>query len=77
MFCTTKKISREISEKQKIDSISLLPYSYFMKVLRILRILNGWTDLKEQVCQIAEGAVQVALADLEGDLTKMYVSHRT
>lgn len=63
------------SEKQNTDPISLLAYPYFLKMLR--RILSRWTDLKEQLCQITEGAVEVALADLGADLIKMYVSRWT
>ena len=68
----TRRFLKDSSEKQNIDSFSLLPCPYFMKVLR--RILNGWTDLEEQICPIVEWTTQVALADLEADLRKMYVS---
>lgn len=38
------------------------------------RVLYAWTDLKEQIYPIADGTVQVTLADL-GDLRKIYVSN--
>lgn len=65
----TRSFQEDSYEKQNTDSISLLPYPYFMKVLR--RILNGWTDLQEEIFPIAKGTVQVALADLGADLRKM------
>lgn len=60
------------SEKQDIDPIWLLAYPYLWKMLR--RVLNWWTDIKEQICQTTDGAVEVALADLGTDLIKMDVS---
>lgn len=54
------------SEKQNTVSIRFLAYPYLWKMLR--KVLNGWTDLKEHICQIADGAVEVVLADLGTDL---------